>query len=197
VFLQVECDNLTKQLEKKRQKFYDCDQTIQDLNKQRTKQEKRLADIEVQLKNLEHMIQGFHAKKKNAQKRYQHLLETHPWIQNEKQFFGKPQSDYDFATRDLKQVELKLKHLEEEQDRLAKTINKKVLNMLEKAEQEYQDLMEKKRIIENDKAKIETVIKELDQKKNQTLKAVHEKVNKYNKNTNKIVNFRKYGWTSS
>jgi structural maintenance of chromosome 2 len=175
---QAECDRLTKQLEKKRQKYYDCDQAIQEFNKQRTKQEKRLADIEIQLKNLDHSIQGFHTKKKNAQKRYQHLLETHPWIQNEKQFFGKPQSDYDFATRDLKQVELKLKALEEEQDRLAKTINKKVLNMLEKAEQEYQDLMEKKRIIENDKAKIETVIKELDQKKNQTLKAVHDKVNK-------------------
>ena len=39
--------------------------------------------------------------------------------------------------------------------------------MFEKAEQEYQDVMEKKRIVENDKRKIELVMQELDEKKNQ------------------------------
>jgi len=38
--------------------------------------------------------------------------------------------------------------------------------------------LKKKRIIENDKSKIESVIKELDQKKNHALKITHEKVNK-------------------
>ena len=37
--------------------------------------------------------------------------------------------------------------------------------MFEKAEAEYQELTEKKRIIINDKAKIEAVIAELDEKK--------------------------------
>ena len=42
--------------------------------------------------------------------------------------------------------------------------------MFEKAEQEFQDLKERKTIIENDKSKIEKVIAELDAKKNETLK---------------------------
>jgi len=47
-----------------------------------------------------------------------------------------------------------------------------------RAEQEYKELMEKKRIIENDKAKIENVIQELDEKKNEALKTTWQKVNR-------------------
>ena len=48
-------------------------------------------------------------------------------------------------------------------------INKKVMGMIEKAETEYKDLIHKKEVVEKDKKKIEDVIDELDQKKNQTL----------------------------
>lgn len=41
--------------------------------------------------------------------------------------------------------------------------------MIEKAETEYKELVHKKTVVENDKKKIEDVIGELDQKKNQTL----------------------------
>jgi len=50
------------------------------------------------------------------------------------------------------------------------------MGMFEKAEQEYQDVMEKKRIVENDKRKIEMVMHELDEKKNQALKTTWTKV---------------------
>ena len=42
---------------------------------------------------------------------------------------------------------------------------------------QYNDLMKKKGIVENDKAKIEQVIAELDEKKNEALKKAFEKVN--------------------
>lgn len=41
--------------------------------------------------------------------------------------------------------------------------------MIEKAETEYKELLHKKTVVEKDKKKIEDVIDELDQKKNQTL----------------------------
>lgn len=47
-----------------------------------------------------------------------------------------------------------------------------------RAEQEYQELIEKKRIIEKDRAKLEAVIQELDEKKNEALKTTWQKVNK-------------------
>lgn len=80
-------------------------------------------------------------------------------------------------------------------------MNKKVMAMFEKAEDEYNDLMLKKNIIEvcaqifldivlpsptyayfffaqNDKSKIKKVIEELDEKKKETLKVTWVKVNK-------------------
>ena len=44
--------------------------------------------------------------------------------------------------------------------------------MIEKAETEYKELIHKKKVVENDKKKIEDVIDELDQKKNQTLQVL-------------------------
>jgi len=67
---------------------------------------------------------------------------------------------------------------EEGQDKLSKQINKKAVNMFEKAQQEYQELLKKKKQIEADKAQIENFIKELDKKKNEALQKTWEKVNK-------------------
>ncbi|XP_058106718.1 structural maintenance of chromosomes protein 2-2-like [Magnolia sinica] len=61
---------------------------------------------------------------------------------------------------------------------LEKRVNKKVMAMFEKAEDEYNDLLSKKNIIENDKPKIKKVIEELDEKKKETLKVTWVKVNK-------------------
>jgi structural maintenance of chromosome 2 len=49
------------------------------------------------------------------------------------------------------------KYVDITQEKLGKKINKKVMGMFDKAEEEYQEVMNKKRIIENDKAKIERV----------------------------------------
>jgi len=99
-------------------------------------------------------------------------------LKQKKKFFGKPQTDYDFKTRDPQEASKKLTQLKEDQQKLSKQINKKVMSMYEKAEQEYQDLMNRKHIVENDKAKIEKVIQELDEKKNEALKKTWHKVNK-------------------
>lgn len=50
--------------------------------------------------------------------------------------------------------------------------------MIETAEKEYQELTQKRRIVENDKAKIKAVIEELDEKKNEALQKTWLKVNR-------------------
>jgi structural maintenance of chromosome 2 len=63
-------------------------------------------------------------------------------------------------------------------NRLKKELNMKVVNMYEKAEEEYQELTTKKVQIEKDKAKLMAVISELDEKKNEALEKTYHKVNK-------------------
>ncbi|KAF5946861.1 hypothetical protein HYC85_017089 [Camellia sinensis] len=60
---------------------------------------------------------------------------------------------------------------------LEKRVNKKAMAMFEKSEDEYNDLISKKNIIENDKTKIKMVIEELDEKKKEMLKVTWVKVN--------------------
>ena len=43
---------------------------------------------------------------------------------------------------------------------------------------QYNDLLKKKKIVENDKAKIAELIEELDQKKNEALRGAYRRVNK-------------------
>ena len=50
--------------------------------------------------------------------------------------------------------------------------------MFDKAEAEYKELTEKRRIVLNDKSKIEAVITELDEKKKEALVATWQQVNK-------------------
>ena len=75
----------------------------------------------------------------------QALENAHDWIDAEKQFFGRAHTGYDFEAQSLSEAQARLAHLEQEQVKLAKRINKKVMGMFEKAEHEYQELMKKKR----------------------------------------------------
>ena len=47
---------------------------------------------------------------------------------------------------------------------------------------QYNDLLKKKTIVENDKSKIAELIDELDQKKNEALEGAYERVNKVHYN---------------
>ena len=51
---------------------------------------------------------------------------------------------------------------------------------------QYNDLMKKKRIVLNDKDKIASVIKELDEKKNEALRNAWKKVNKVRRDFNSL-----------
>lgn len=50
----------------------------------------------------------------------------YPWIETERQFFGRRLTDYDFEAMDLAKSQDRLKRLQDEQQKLAKKINKKV-----------------------------------------------------------------------
>lgn len=128
-------------------------------------------------KKIEHKISRFEKEQGQAQQKVEELLRAHSWIEKEKKFFGRANTDYDFSARDVDECQHRLVSLSDEQSRLGKNINKKVMGMYEKAEQEYQELMNKKAIIEKDKKKIEDVIAELDEKKSEALKKTWAKVN--------------------
>ena len=62
------------------------------------------------------------------------MLGKYEWIASEKQFFGQPNTAYDFSANDM-DIGRKLTKLEETKDRLAKNVNMRAMNMLGKAEE--------------------------------------------------------------
>ncbi|XP_041357437.1 structural maintenance of chromosomes protein 2-like [Gigantopelta aegis] len=106
------------------------------------------------------------------------LLQQHDWIADEKKYFGQPNTAYDFQTNSPKEAERRIHKLQETKEKLSKNVNMRAMNMLGKAEEQYTDLMKKRKIVLQDKAKIASVIQELDEKKNEALKKAWEQVNK-------------------
>ncbi len=143
----------------------------------------RKNSAELDMSKLSSRISLFKKNHKEAERTTAHMERKHPWIKTEKQFFGKEGTAFDFNAEELKEKGLggrlqRLKSLQSEQGILSRKINKKVMGMIEKAESEYQDLVRKKSVIENDKSKIHFVIKELDAKKQQALSTTWVKVNR-------------------
>ena len=85
-----------------------------------------ISEADLNAKKLDHKKQRIVKEAAGAEKFVQSLLESHPWIKTEKQFFGRPGTDYDFAARDPKTAGATLKALETEQAALSKRVNKKV-----------------------------------------------------------------------
>ncbi|GLT39812.1 hypothetical protein SLA2020_139820 [Shorea laevis] len=160
-----------------RLKMKECDSEISSILKEQQKLQHRLSETKLEKKKLENEVRRMEMEQKDCSTRVEKLIEKHAWIASEKQLFGRSGTDYDFASRDPLKAREELEKLQAEQSSLEKRVNKKVMAMFEKAEDEYNDLMSKKNIIENDKTKIKKVIEELDEKKKETLKVTWTKVN--------------------
>ncbi len=173
----TEYDALRADVDKKREKIQSQSKAIQDLLHENDKIGKQISDADLEIKKLEHKISRFVTSQKDATRFVQQMLKQHTWIADEKKAFGMAKTEYDFSATDPAQANKRLAQLQEEQDRLTKSLNKKVMSMFEKAEQEYKELMQKKTIIERDKEKLEPVIAELDEKKNEALSTTWQKVN--------------------
>lgn len=63
------------------------------------------------------------------------MLQKYDWIANERNFFGQPNSAFDFAANDMKDVSRRLSKLQETKDKLGKNVNMRAMNMLGKAEE--------------------------------------------------------------
>jgi structural maintenance of chromosome 2 len=132
----------------------------------------------LEAKKLSVTITRIHKERSGAEKLVATLMKKYAWIDSEKSAFGVPGGDYDFEETNPRHVGQQLQSLKAEQESLSKKINKKVMGMIEKAEGEYTELLRKRKVVENDKKKIQAVIEELDVKKKSELERTWVKVNR-------------------
>ncbi|XP_061980307.1 structural maintenance of chromosomes protein 2-1-like isoform X1 [Populus nigra] len=170
-------DQVQSELNAIRLKMKERDSQISSILKEQQKLQHKLSETKLDRKKLENEVKRMEMEQKDCSMKVDKLIEKHAWIASEKQLFGRSGTDYDFLSLNPSKAKEELDKLQAEQSGLEKRVNKKVMAMFEKAEDEYNDLMSKKNIIENDKSKINKVIEELDEKKKETLKVTWVKVN--------------------
>ncbi|KAJ4459087.1 putative Structural maintenance of chromosomes protein 2 [Paratrimastix pyriformis] len=136
--------------------------------------------VEVEIKRTEHRLQRLVKEHAAASAEVKTLQQRHKWLLEESENLGKAGGEFDFEAAEGGggAAAGQLEKLRAELDETGKRVNKKVIGMYERAEQEYRDLVAKKDTVEKDKAKIESAIAELDRKKNEALAATWTKVNK-------------------
>jgi len=165
-------------LEEERKRLAESDHNIGERRRQRDELVERAEIVVLDLKQLEHTQRSMAKDLDQSEELVATLEKNHRWILESKTLFGVSGGDFDFESLDMRATHRERSALSNEQQVLSKKINRKVMTLFEKAEQEYQDLTSKRRIIENDKRKMESVIAELDEKKKEALQVTWQKVNK-------------------
>jgi structural maintenance of chromosome 2 len=175
-------DNTSAEVTERRNKVKACENEIHDLTKKVAALTKLQSKGEVDLKKVKNTIAGLDKKKSDASAAVKHMVQEHPWINDEKKDFGKAGTAFEFkkgdAERDPAKCAKKLEMLMVAQEKLSKSVNMKVMSMFDKTEKSSADLLRRKKIVEADRDKIQLAISELDIKKNEALEKAYGKVNK-------------------
>ncbi|KAL8096018.1 structural maintenance of chromosomes protein 2-1-like [Apium graveolens] len=169
-------DKAQSELNIVRSKLRECDAQISSILKEQQTLQHKITESSLERKKMENEVKRMEMEQKDCSHKVDKLIEKHAWITSEKHLFGRSGSDYDFQSRDPHKASEEYAKLQVEQSGLEKRVNKKVMAMFEKAEDEFNELISKKNIIEKDKTKITNAIEELDEKKRETLKVTWDKV---------------------
>ncbi|XP_048852604.1 structural maintenance of chromosomes protein 2 [Brienomyrus brachyistius] len=165
-------------LAKKKEVIMAQDREIKGKTAEANKLREQNNEAQLRIKELEHNINKHKKDSADAAARVARMLAENDWIESERHIFGQPNTAYDFKANNPKEAGQRLRKLEETKEKLERNVNMRAMNMLSQAEEKYNELMKKKRIVENDKSKILKTIEELDQKKNEALNIAWQKVNK-------------------
>ncbi|NXY89084.1 SMC2 protein, partial [Alcedo cyanopectus] len=153
------------------------DKAIKAKSEEILKYKEQNNELELQFKAMEHNISKHHQDTADAETKLTKMLKEYAWIASDRALFGQPNSAYDFKLHNPKEAAQKLQKLQEKKEKLERNVNMRAMNMLSEMEERYNELMRKKRIVENDKMKILKAIEELDRKKNEALHIAWKKVN--------------------
>ena len=176
--MKEEYDRVKREATAKREEAHRQSEEVQEYQRELEARNREMEEAEAKRKQVAGRKAKLQKARADAESRMQSLLSQFAWLSSEESEFGKEGTDYDFARLDPKELRARIASLEEEQEHLGRRLNKKVLGMMEKAESEYQELLKKRRIIENDRSQIVKVIDELDIKKKETLASTYAKVNR-------------------
>lgn len=135
------------------------------------------SDLELEIKKKENEIVKVKNSNNEGYSRITAMEQKYPWIPEDKEHFGARNTRYDYTKEDPVEAGRKLHNMQENREKLSRNINQEAMMLLEKEEEHYKKITERRQKIENDRKKIFDSIKNMDSKKVEDLKKAWEQVN--------------------
>uniref|UniRef100_A0A1A9WI22 RecF/RecN/SMC N-terminal domain-containing protein n=1 Tax=Glossina brevipalpis TaxID=37001 RepID=A0A1A9WI22_9MUSC len=155
----------------------------QNINEQKDKiysQSKELRCVYTKLKEVEERHKELHSeiKRKESEphsrvgpdskdllQKMQNLSLKYPWINEDKEYFGIKNTRYDYCKEDPIEAGHKLIAMNEQKVKMERNINPRATVLLAREGRNYQKLIRRQKIIEQDKNKMKTVLCKMDENK--------------------------------
>ncbi|KYK63353.1 RecF/RecN/SMC amine-terminal domain protein, partial [Toxoplasma gondii TgCatPRC2] len=177
-FLQkAKVEDVRKEIELCLSEAAQSDKKLGELTGKLKKLQKNKDHLLLTLKKHQHLMNDREKNIGAARQEMEALQRANDWLHAEERKFNQPGSAYDFRQLRPETARQRLQALQVEVQRLQKSVNSAAATLLEKTEKDLLALVERKTQVENDKAKIEAVISELDIKKRQSLETTWLQVN--------------------
>lgn len=154
---------------------------INKLYREKEKQCKKIETMKLDIRKLEHKIEEIERQSADAARNVKNLLKNNPWINEEKKDFGNEAAGYPFKKTDFNPdaVKKQVSDLQAKKSALSKTVNMRANVALVDKEKEFEDVSNRRRIVETDKEKLIEYMKEVDLKRKDELKKAFVEINNH------------------
>ncbi|CAN6616676.1 structural maintenance of chromosomes protein 2 [Trichomonascus vanleenenianus] len=158
-----------KELEAEKDTLVGIDGELNEYNATLNAKTKFVTENGLECQKLKHEVEKLQKDRDGFKSGLQNLVEQYEWIPDQEQFFGQPNTPYNFHNVNINECRGQLKRLTERLKGMKNTVNSKVMNMIENVEKKEASLKTMIQTIEKDKRKIEETIHSLDEYKRKAL----------------------------
>lgn len=176
-------DEINKNIAEEEKRMVEFDKRLSEITSQMYSSQSEIARLQkeldtisenktqmaLRLKKLEYAIQEIEKEAQEALVTMEKLTRENPWILAEEDNFNKKGTTFDFSGIRLETVTKRLSELQQLKHDLSRRVNRKAQQLYEKMEGDYHDLLMKKKKVEEDRDKINSVIADLDVKKHENI----------------------------
>ncbi|XP_071446433.1 structural maintenance of chromosomes protein 2 [Hetaerina americana] len=173
-----EVAHIKGEVEKKKDAINATNHEIDAAIGRREKLVKEKGEHELEIQKIKMNMTKLKTQAKESSAKVKELESKYEWIQTDKQFFGQPNTEYDFNNIDTEETRKRIASLTEVKEKLSRNVDSRSMGVLGKVEEQYNHLIRKKKIVLHDKEQIMRVIQDLDDKKKKAVAKAWQQVNK-------------------
>ena len=158
-------DELKQRISEQKEKINSQNKEMRVLLSKKEKLAKQSQEMALEIKKKENEVIKVKSDSKDSFKKMAHLEQKYNWISEDREFFGIKNTRYDYTKEDPIVAGQKLTKMRDQKDKMERNINMRAMMLLDREEEQYNEAIRRKKIVEQDKEKIKNIICKMDEKK--------------------------------